>query len=187
MTTRPVAGAVVPQTNSRGCTYVLKATPNGAGTNVVKISKVGYVDGNHNPEPTGTAGVVAGSSTSIAFLYDRAATFTARLAGQLPAGRTEHVLPATLTTTFRNTYGTYPRSASSGAGTTTQGFRLYPVRHGLPGVRRRVPVRRPRSVAAVRRRRRHALDGRPQPRSDRPARRHGGGGRPDGDRHAGAR
>jgi prepilin-type N-terminal cleavage/methylation domain-containing protein len=129
VTTDPAVPAVVKSTDSQGCTYVLKVAPK---QYKISLARSGYVDNNQLAIPSQTVEVVAGQTTTVGFQYDRAATFTAKLAPLTgtPAGTPAPKIPVNLTTTFTNTYGDFARNPDGGASTATQTFRLHPFSSG---------------------------------------------------------
>lgn len=124
----PTVPSVINPTDSQGCTYIMRVAP---GTYTVSVSKTGYVDSNHNATASQSVSVTAGKTASVNFQYDSAATYRAVMspAWVPPAGVTLR-FPTNLKTTFWNTYGRYPRTPTSGAGSMTPQFKLHPYSTG---------------------------------------------------------
>ncbi|HEV7624196.1 MAG TPA: prepilin-type N-terminal cleavage/methylation domain-containing protein [Amnibacterium sp.] len=100
----PAAGgaavaAQAPVTNIDGCTYATKVAP---GTYSVSITATGYLDVDQDPSPTRSVVVTVGATQSVAFQYDRAATYpVAYAANYVPtAPALAAQLPTDLDTTF---------------------------------------------------------------------------------------
>ncbi|HEY0373336.1 MAG TPA: prepilin-type N-terminal cleavage/methylation domain-containing protein [Amnibacterium sp.] len=89
-------------TNDAGCTYETKVA---AGTYAVTIGKSGYIDVNQNIAPSKPVVVTVGTTQSVSFQYDKAATFPVDYASNYAS---PFALPANLDTTFLNsTAGPY--------------------------------------------------------------------------------
>jgi Tfp pilus assembly protein PilV len=105
-TVTPVSGGATaltaqpPVTDSDGCSYALRVTP---GVYKVALSKSGYIDITQNTSPSLNVTVVAGSTVSAPFGYDKAAKFTMTYAPGAPSGTK---FPTNAETSFVNTYGT---------------------------------------------------------------------------------
>lgn len=102
----PLAAQPAP-TGQDGCTYITKAAP---GTYAVTISRTGYIDVNQNTAPSQTVVVLAGTTQSVSFQYDKGGTFPVVYASNYtPASVALGArLPADLDTTFINsTSGLY--------------------------------------------------------------------------------
>lgn len=119
----PATGSVISPTDAQGCTYVLKVNP---GTYTVTAARSGHVSDTQATSGSQSVVVAAGSTASVGFQLDAQATFTATLAPGSAGVR----VPTNLATTFVNTYGTFPMTASTGSGTATQTFRLHPFATG---------------------------------------------------------
>jgi type II secretory pathway pseudopilin PulG len=124
--TAPGAGSVINPTDDQGCTYVLKVPPKSYD---VGLQLKDYVDTEQRSNPTQSVKVVAGQSTTVGFQYDKAATFTAKLASTAMPGVVPKV-PQDLSTTFVNTYGSFTRTPDGGAKTPSQSFKLHPFASG---------------------------------------------------------
>jgi prepilin-type N-terminal cleavage/methylation domain-containing protein len=83
-------------TNDAGCTYETKVAP---GTYAVTIGKSGYIDVNQSTAPSKPAVVTVGTTQSVSFQYDKAATFPVVYASNYAGAFT---LPTDLDTTFIN-------------------------------------------------------------------------------------
>jgi hypothetical protein len=105
-TVTPVSGGATalttapPATDSDGCSYALRVVP---GVYKVALSKSNYVDITQNPSPSLNVTVVAGSTVSAPFGYDKAAKFNMTYAPGAPSG-TKFATDAQMS--FVNTYGT---------------------------------------------------------------------------------
>lgn len=106
-------------TDAEGCTYILKVTP---GNYDVTVSRAGYVDIKQAATSTSIVGVGKGTAASVAFQYDKAGLITASYASNAPAGTT--LIPTTLDTTLRNTYGLFNFAATTSARSKT--FNMHP-------------------------------------------------------------
>ncbi|WP_431837224.1 prepilin-type N-terminal cleavage/methylation domain-containing protein [Cellulomonas sp. Y8] len=139
VSTSPSAGAAIASTDSQGCSYVLKVTPK---SYTVTVSRSGYVDSTQQATSSQTVSVVAGQSTTVAFQYDRSATFNTRMASTAPTGLTVRV-PTNLQTTFTNTYGDFNRTPTGGSGTRSQAFPLHPFSTGYQAFAGTCPAANP--------------------------------------------
>lgn len=103
-------------TDAQGCSYILKVTP---GNYDVTVSKAGYIDADQKPTSTRTVGASAGASGAVQFQYDAKAVYKMTYgANYTPAGSETFIVPAQPTTTFTNTYGTYPVTPTVGSART---------------------------------------------------------------------
>ena len=104
----------IPPTDQNGCGIILQVTP---GNYVVSITKTASVDIKQNPLPSTTQPlpVLAGSSVTASFQYDRYGIFVVNYhSDYTPVPPTAVVtMPTAMTTTFNNTYGIYTSTASS--------------------------------------------------------------------------
>lgn len=114
----PITETIKP-TDAEGCTYVLKVTP---GNYDVTVSRAGYVDIKQAATSTSIVGVGKGTAASAAFQYDKAGVITASYASNAPAGTT--LIPTSLETTLRNTYGLFNSVATTNARSKT--FNMHP-------------------------------------------------------------
>lgn len=124
--TSPSTGTLITPTDAQGCTYILKVAP---GTYTVTASKTGFVNDSHAGTASTSVEVVQGTSASVGFQLDRAATYNARLAAPAPLGTVR--VPSSLKTTFTNTYGAKAVAPSQGASTLAQKFTLHPFAAGF--------------------------------------------------------
>lgn len=94
------------QTDAEGCAYLLEVA---RGAYTVSVSKLNYVGLALDPTPKqADIAVEAGSTSSLGFQYDEAATITARLA----AGSAVR-LPTNLPLTFVSTYGVVTQAVTT--------------------------------------------------------------------------
>jgi len=120
----PSVGAAINATDSQGCTYVLKVDP---GTYDVKVTRTGHVSDTQQAAPTQSVVVAVGSTASVGFQLDEAATFNATMAPGAPSGTR---LPTGFSTTFTSTYGDAAVVQASGSGTPNHTYRLHPFTSG---------------------------------------------------------
>ena len=118
-------------TDSQGCTYILKVTP---GNYNVTVTKSGYIDQDQTATTaTRTVGVAAGSSASVSFAFDKAATFNATYgSGYAPVAGEVVRVPADITTSFGSTHspsGAFLRTPAVSSG-LTKPFALFPFDSG---------------------------------------------------------
>jgi prepilin-type N-terminal cleavage/methylation domain-containing protein len=91
-----------PATNESGCTYETKVAP---GTYAVTLTKSGYIDVTQSLSPSKPVVVTVGTTQSVSFQYDKAATFPVVYAKNYTGAVS---LPTDLDTTFLNsTAGPY--------------------------------------------------------------------------------
>lgn len=114
-------------TDAQGCTYVLSVKP---GTYNVTASRSGYLSVDQSASPVVQVSVGAGTSSSVSFQYDQAASYALTYASTYVAAGGETVrMPSTVPTTFVSTYATYVTNASA-ATTMTRTFSLHPFPSG---------------------------------------------------------
>jgi prepilin-type N-terminal cleavage/methylation domain-containing protein len=119
VTATPALAMAASPTDTQGCTFALKVLPN---TYTVKLSKTGYVDEKNDPAPIKTGVVVtAGSTLSLPFQYDLAASYT--LSYPAATAPISASMPNGMPTSFINTYRTHLISS----GTT---HKMHPDRAG---------------------------------------------------------
>ena len=124
VTVTPTLGAAINATDAQGCTYVLKVDP---GTYTVKVTRAGHVSDTQQAAPTQSVVVATGSTASVGFQLDEAATFNATMAPGAPAGTR---LPTGFSTTFSSTYGNAAVAQSNAGGTTSHTYKLHPFTSG---------------------------------------------------------
>lgn len=124
----PANGAVaIPiapeQTDSDGCSYILKVTP---GNYTVTASKSGYIDELQNATASKAVNVGVGTAVAVQFAYDKAISMPVKYATNYTA--TTPKIPTNMDTTFAGTYGNFNSAATSNSLTRT--LSLFPVTSG---------------------------------------------------------
>jgi len=95
-------------TNQDGCSYETKVAP---GTYSVTLSKSGYIDVNQDQTPSQSVVVTVGTTQSVSFQYDKAATFPVVYASNY--GSKAFALPTDLQTTFINSTSSFYTSSTA--------------------------------------------------------------------------
>ncbi len=121
----PGTGVAVAPTDAQGCTYILNVDPD---EYTITVSKPGHVSDAQQGSPSVDVTVMAGSSVSVPFQLDQAATYRALLAHGAPA---DVKRPTTgLLTSFVSTYNTVTPTATANPGSLTPSFSLHPFTSG---------------------------------------------------------
>ncbi|KGM14260.1 prepilin-type N-terminal cleavage/methylation domain-containing protein [Cellulomonas bogoriensis] len=121
-------------TDAQGCAFILRVEP---GSYRVSISRPGYRDVTNVENPTTSTAVSAGTSASVSFNYDAAATYRVTYAeGAEPTPSVARTMP----TTFLSTYGIVEPTAPTG--TNPRNFSAFPFASGYDVIagRYRAPI-----------------------------------------------
>ncbi|HEV7948610.1 MAG TPA: carboxypeptidase-like regulatory domain-containing protein [Glaciihabitans sp.] len=114
-------------TDAQGCAFLDRVVP---GNYVVTAARAGFLDSAGSASPTQTTRVGAATSTSVAFEYDRAATFTVAYA---PGVAGAVYLPGNLHTTFVAASGqptVISPTATTGTTSRTRLQQMFPATSG---------------------------------------------------------
>ncbi|MFS0704169.1 prepilin-type N-terminal cleavage/methylation domain-containing protein [Cellulomonas sp. 179-A 9B4 NHS] len=126
ITATPSTGSVVSPTDAQGCTYILRVDP---GTYTIKAQRTGHVSDAQLSAPAQTVSVTPGTTASVGFQMDQAATFNSVLAPGAPAG-TRVPSSGAMPVSVVSTYGNATPTPVAGGGTLTPRFSLHPFTSG---------------------------------------------------------
>ncbi|UZN05160.1 prepilin-type N-terminal cleavage/methylation domain-containing protein [Cellulomonas sp. S1-8] len=126
ITASPTTGSVINSTDAQGCTYVLRVPP---GTYDIRAQRTGHVSDAQVVAPMQTVSVTPGTTASVGFQLDQAATFNATLAPGAPVG-TKVPTGTPVPVSVVSTYGIATPASVGGGGTLAPRYSLHPFTSG---------------------------------------------------------
>ncbi|GIG39813.1 prepilin-type N-terminal cleavage/methylation domain-containing protein [Cellulomonas phragmiteti] len=126
ITATPSTGSVISSTDAQGCTYILRVNP---GSYTIRAQRTGHVSDAQTATPAQTVSVTPGTTASVGFQLDQAATFDAVLAPGAPVG-TRVPTGTSMPVSMVSTYGIATPAPVGGGGTLTPRYSLHPFTSG---------------------------------------------------------